>query len=204
MSQAASDTWIKLGPLTIEQLPITLDEGLAYMELRSSKEGKYSWTYDGNTVKQATGDPAIDKKRRGHGFGRLVWHCGGIYEGQFSKGKRSGYGRKINSDGSYYVGNFSEDMYEGQGKLVMVKVVRHGFRYRPEEDVEGVQLFPVSGGDVGDPVLVKEGIFTCGTLTEEFKEDKNAKFLEESMSLMKEENESLDARAEARAEVKRA
>lgn len=59
-------------------------------------------------------------------------------------------------------------MYEGQGKLVMVKVLRHGFR-KPEGEEGQMHTFAVDDGDVGDPILLKEGIFVCGTLSEEVK-----------------------------------
>jgi len=65
-------------------------------------------------------------------------------------------------------------MYEGEGKLVMVKVLRNGFR-KSTRDAEGsIQALQVMESDVKEPLLVKEGLFTCGTLLQPFNESKNA------------------------------
>ena len=42
---------------------------------------------------------------------------GGIYEGEFSRGKINGYGRQIHSDGRIYIGFQKDGLYHGHGTM---------------------------------------------------------------------------------------
>ena len=53
-----------------------------------------------------------------HGKGRLVYHTGAIYDGEWCEGKMEGYGTLYFADGSIaYAGDWRDDKFEGRGVL---------------------------------------------------------------------------------------
>ena len=54
-----------------------------------------------------------------HGYGKLVWPTGDVYEGNFKFGKRNGQGKRTNVDGSEYQGEYVDDKPQGRGKYLI-------------------------------------------------------------------------------------
>ena len=52
-----------------------------------------------------------------HGFGRIYYNDGSLFEGSFSQNEKKGYGRDIFSDGSYYEGEYKNSYRNGYGKF---------------------------------------------------------------------------------------
>lgn len=57
------------------------------------------------------------RKKKYHGFGRLVTVEGHVYEGFFSQGFPWGKGRVLYNNGNYFKGYFERGEYSGQGEL---------------------------------------------------------------------------------------
>ena len=51
---------------------------------------------------------------KAHGLGRMQYHGGGLYEGEFANGLRHGFGRMIYLNGASYSGQWIKGMWHGE------------------------------------------------------------------------------------------
>lgn len=112
--QASVETWIKLGPLTIDEIvqnsetPVKFDnENLEVKDMKFSNCQKLGQFRRGTQVIE--------------GVARRIWFDDNqIEEGVYVDGVMNGYGRNIYSNGEYYVGMFQDGNKNGQGKRVYI------------------------------------------------------------------------------------
>jgi hypothetical protein len=108
-----------------------------------------------------------------HGYGRMVYVTGDIYEGQFADGMRNGQGTLRYFGGDVYVGQFKDDLRDGYGELYRA----NGNQYKG---------YWVNDLREGSPVEGKTNVFTWvhgaryeGGYHKDKREDDNGYYLYE-------------------------
>ena len=106
-SEAALATWRRLGPMTIETFEeLGIKENISF-DATTFKMKKFD-----DTKRPHIGQMDAHSGLK-HGIVRAIAGPGGLFEGQFIRGKKYGYGREIFADGGYLTATYQIDKFNG-------------------------------------------------------------------------------------------
>lgn len=81
-----------------------LPEGYRFLVIENEETGDY---YEG----------FVNEENQPHGFGKMLYACGDMYEGYFENGAKQGTGTMIFNTACIYIGEWNEDQMEGSGYM---------------------------------------------------------------------------------------